>query len=86
MRVGQVITAEQIRAGRAAIGWSAEQLSNAAGIVRRTLVAIESQSGVPSANARTLQQLQSALESAGIEFVGTPSDGPGIRIRTGSRD
>lgn len=81
-----MITAEQIRAGRAAIGWSAEQLSNAAGIVRRTLVTIESQSGVPSANARTLQQLQSALESAGIEFVGTPSDGPGIRIRPGSRD
>lgn len=80
-----MVTAEQIRAGRAAIGWSAEQLSNAAGIVRRTLVAIESQSGVPSANARTIQNVRSALEEAGIEFVAAPGDGPGIRVRKSSR-
>ena len=26
--------------------------------------------------------LQKALEAADIEFIGTPEDGPGVRIRT----
>ena len=81
----QVITAEQIRAGRAAVGWSAEQLAKAAGIVRRTVVAIEGAKGVPSSNAQTLQKIQSALECAGIEFIGTPDDRPGIRIASPDR-
>ena len=83
-----MVTAEQIRAGRAAVGWSAEQLAKAAGIVRRTVVAIEGAQGVPSSNAQTLQKIISALEAAGIEFVGTPNDGPGIRIHAqgGDRD
>ena len=75
-----MITAEQIRAGRAAVGWSAEQLAKASGIVRRTVVAIEGASGVPSSNAQTLQKVQSALEAEGIEFIGSPEDRPGIRI------
>ncbi|WP_157075060.1 helix-turn-helix transcriptional regulator [Erythrobacter sp. AP23] len=75
-----MITAEQIRAGRAAVGWSAEQLAKASGIVRRTVVAIEVSTGVPSSNAQTLQKIQSALEAEGIEFIGSPDDRPGIRI------
>lgn len=75
-----MITAEQIRAGRAAVGWSAEQLAKAAGIVRRTVVAIEGAKGVPSSNAQTLLKIQAALEAEGIEFIGSPDDRPGIRI------
>jgi transcriptional regulator with XRE-family HTH domain len=75
-----VITAEQIRAARASIGWSAEELSKVAGIARRTIVSIENSSGVPSAQTHTLLKIQSVLEAAGIEFIGTPDDAPGIRI------
>jgi hypothetical protein len=28
-----------------------------------------------------LIEIQKALEAAGIEFIGTPEDGPGIRLR-----
>ncbi|WP_269812835.1 hypothetical protein [Pontibaca salina] len=28
-----------------------------------------------------IQAIKSSLEAAGIEFIGTPEDGPGIRIR-----
>ena len=77
-----MITAEQIRASRGALGWSAEELANHSEIARRTLVAIERANGVPSANTLTLQKIQSALESAGIEFIGTANDGPGIRIHS----
>ena len=37
--------------------------------------------GVPSGQVRTLQAIQEALESAGIEFVGSPDDSPGVRLR-----
>ena len=75
-----MITAEQIRAARAAVGWSAEELASAAGIVRRTIVTIEGREGVPSSNAQTLHRIRGALEAAGIEFIGAPDDAPGIRI------
>ena len=32
-------------------------------------------------HAATLDKIKAALESAGIEFIGTPEDGPGIRLR-----
>jgi hypothetical protein len=51
------------------------------GVARRTIVSIEQEEGVPSANASTLSKIQTALEAAGIEFIGAPEDGPGIRVR-----
>lgn len=36
--------------------------------------------GVPAGNARSVEAIQLALESAGVEFIGTPDDGPGVRL------
>lgn len=81
-----MITSMQVRAGRAALGWTAQQLADAAGIASRTVLRLEAEVGVPQTTTGTLAKIQTALEAAGIEFIGTPDDGPGIRIRTGSRD
>jgi len=62
------------------VGWSADNLAKECGIVRRTIVSIERAVGVPSANTHTLAKVQAALEAAGIEFIGTPENAPGIRI------
>ena len=35
--------------------------------------------GVPSAQAKTLEAIQKAFEGAGIEFIGTPEEGAGVR-------
>jgi transcriptional regulator with XRE-family HTH domain len=75
-----VLTSAQIRCARAALGWSAQDLAEKSGVVRRTIASIEAQSGVPSANSNTLLKIQTALEVAGIEFIGRPDDAPGIRI------
>jgi hypothetical protein len=37
--------------------------------------------GVPSSNAKTLESIQKSLESAGIEFIGTPESGAGVRFK-----
>ncbi len=76
-----MLTGEQVRAARAALNWSAQDLADKAGIARRTLVTTEAVDGVPQTTTSTLKKIQAALEAAGIEFVGTPDDGPGIRIR-----
>jgi len=32
-------------------------------------------------NARLVESIQRALEEAGVEFVGTPDDRPGVRLK-----
>ena len=76
-----MITAAQLRAARAALRWSAEALARNAGVGVQTVKRIDLQEGVPGSRAATLLQLQRTLEAAGIEFIGTPDDGPGIRYR-----
>jgi len=76
-----LITSDQIRAARALLRWSGKDLAQKTGLGFSTLMRLEVLEGVPSAQARTLEAIQKAFESAGIEFVGTPEDGPGVRLR-----
>jgi transcriptional regulator with XRE-family HTH domain len=75
-----MITGAQIRAARAAIRWSADVLSKKAGVGVQTIMRLESADGVPPGRAATLQTVQTVLEAAGIEFIGTPNDKPGVRF------
>lgn len=52
-----------------------------AGGASKTVRRLEGEQGVPQTTTATLTNIQSALEAAGIEFIGTPDDGPRIRIR-----
>ena len=74
-----MITACQIRSARAALGWSARDLADRTSISLRTIMRIEQHDGVPPSRAPTLLDIQRGLEAAGIEFIGTPDEGPGIR-------
>ena len=74
------MTSEQLRAARALIKWSAEDLAKHSGVGVATIRRLEASFGTPSSNARTLEQLKRSLESAGIEFIGTPESGPGVRL------
>jgi len=60
---------------------SGAELASRSGISLRTVTKIEAFSGLPDARIATITELKAVLESAGIEFIGTPDDGPGIRIR-----
>ena len=76
-----MLTTEQVRAARAALRWTIEDLSSRTDLSTRTIKRIEGVDGLASAHVATLIKIQSALEAAGIEFIGTPEDGPGIRLR-----
>ena len=77
-----MIDSAQIRAGRALLRWSAADLSVASGVGTATLQRMEVMDGVPSGQVRTLVAIKEALEAAGVEFVGAPTDHPGVRLRT----
>jgi transcriptional regulator with XRE-family HTH domain len=75
-----LMTSEQIRAGRALIKWTAEDLAKHSGVGVATIRRLEGSVGIPSSNARTLEQLRRCLELAGVEFIGSPEAGPGVRL------
>lgn len=76
----QDITAEQIKAARAALGWSIKEIAESTGIGSATLKRYEASQGIPKSRKGHLQLLRTHFENAGIEFIGAPDDRPGIRI------
>ncbi len=74
-----MITSAQIRAARAMLDWSRDELSKQAGVGISALMRLESSDGVPSGNIKTFESVQRAFEKAGIEFIGTPESGAGVR-------
>ncbi len=77
-----MIASAQIRAARALLRWSAGDLSQASGVGTATLQRMEVMDGVPSGQVRTLLAIREALEAAGVEFIGSPTDNPGVRLKT----
>lgn len=77
-----MITGAQIRIARTAVRWTAEDLAENSGVGARTIKRIEAFDGLPDSTISTVSKLKAALETAGIEFIGTPDDRPGIRINS----
>ena len=75
------LTSAQIRAARALIRWSAEDLAreSALGVttIRRAELA-ESETSMTTANDLAVRR---TLEAAGVRFIDEDSDGPGVRLR-----
>ena len=76
-----MIASEQMRAARALLRITAQQLSDASGVGLATIKRLEAGDGLPAAHAQTLDKLKKALEAAGVEFLGSPEDGPGVRLK-----
>ena len=76
-----MISAAQIRAARAILGISADQLGMMARVPLRTIRRFETAEGIPSYRSGTLEKVKATLEAAGIEFIGDPVRSPGVRLR-----
>ena len=77
-----MITSSQIRAARAMLNWSREELAKNSGVGNSALMRFEGAEKIPRGNIKTFELIQAAFEKAGIEFIGTPEDAPGVRLRT----
>lgn len=72
----------QCRAGRALLGWSQAELAGASHLGLSTLRAFETGKRVPTFN--NLEGIRRALEGAGVEFIGEPGAGEGVRFKAGA--
>ena len=76
-----MITSAQIKAARALLGITVANLAELAGVGFTTIIRLESADGVPNGNIKTFDAVQKAFDKAGLEFIGTPEDGAGVRFK-----
>ncbi|YBV95141.1 transcriptional regulator (plasmid) [Phyllobacteriaceae bacterium JZ32] len=77
------ITGAQIRAARALLRWTADDLAKAASVGVTTVRRAEAEDGLPSITAANLKLIKITLEDAGIEFI--PENGGGVGVRFKNR-
>lgn len=78
------LSSAQIRAARALIRWSAEDLARASSVGLTTIRRAELTENETSLTAANNLALRNALEAAGVEFIDANGGGPGVRLRMGS--
>jgi transcriptional regulator with XRE-family HTH domain len=71
------ITPEQLRAARALLDWSQEDLEKVSHVAKKTIADFERGAQIPY--RRTLSDLAEALEVAGIVFIPENGGGAGVR-------
>jgi precorrin-6B methylase 1 len=79
------ISSAQIRAARALLKWSAQDLASASALgvntIRRAEVADE-EIALTAANSLAVRN---ALETAGVEFIDENGGGPGVRLKKSTK-
>ena len=75
-----MLTIEQIKMARSALGWSIQTLAKNSLVSARTIKRIESEGLIEKVTPANIKLLRETLEAAGIEFIGAPDDGPGVRL------
>ena len=76
-----MITTAQIRAARGLLRWTVKDLAEKSGVSTPTIHRLEQEDGIPSGRSQTLAEIQKAIEKAGVEFIGTPENGAGVRFK-----
>ncbi|MDL2404624.1 helix-turn-helix domain-containing protein [Rhizobium calliandrae] len=73
-----MITSRQIRAARALLGWSQQDLADKAIVSLNAVVRIET--GKVDPRISTLNAIETALRKAGVEFLTAGTKGEGVRL------
>jgi transcriptional regulator with XRE-family HTH domain len=79
------LASSQIRAARALLRWSAEDLARASALGLATIRRAENSENETSMTAANDLSVRRALETAGVEFIDENGGGPGVRLRKRSR-
>jgi transcriptional regulator with XRE-family HTH domain len=74
------VSIKQIKAARALLSWSQEDLAKKAAVSVPTVKRLEAADGDLGGRSETARKLRAALEAAGIEFIGG-NGGLGVRLR-----
>jgi ribosome-binding protein aMBF1 (putative translation factor) len=74
-----MINKEQLRAARAWLGLSQEDLASAAKVAKKTIADFERGATIP--HERTMRDIEQTLVSLGVEFQFDGTIGVGVRVR-----
>ena len=78
----RMMTAGQLRAGRALLRWSAMELASHSGVSYAAIARAEASEGIPGMQVRNLVSLKAALEAGGVTFIEADAEGgPGVRLK-----
>lgn len=75
------ITGLQIRAGRVLLKWTIKDLAAESGVSVPTIQRLEQDEGIPAGRMQTIADIMAAFSKAGIEFIGEPENGAGVRFK-----
>jgi transcriptional regulator with XRE-family HTH domain len=75
----------QVKAARALLGWSQQDLARASGVSEPTIGRLEAADGVLGGRGETAEKIRGAFEKAGIEFIDDTRRGVGVLLRNSQR-
>ena len=76
-----LVSIRQLKAARALLNWSQEQLAEASGVSVPTIKRLEAQDGALGGREKTNERILSSIHTAGIEFIDENGGGAGVRLR-----
>src|SRR5579862_724938 len=75
------VSIRQVKAARALLAWSQEELAAAADVSIPTIKRLEARVGALGGRHETGTKIRLALETVGVEFIDENGGGPGVRLR-----
>lgn len=75
------VSIEQVKAARALLRWSQNDLATVSGVSLPTIKRLEAGSGEIGGRKETAIAIRSAIETAGIEFIAENGGGAGVRLK-----
>ena len=79
------MTGEQLRAGRAVLKMTRDQLAEASGVSAPTIKRLEAMDGLLSGHTTTIQSLERAMIELGLTFIPENGGGAGVRLAKGGK-
>jgi hypothetical protein len=80
VNLSRLLTGSQIRAARALVKWSAQDLARKSALGVNTIRRAEAVDGETSLTNANDLAVRRALEQAGVEFIDENGGGPGVRL------
>ena len=81
----QKVSIRQVKAARALLDWSQEDLAKATGVSLPTIKRLEAVDGPLGGRASTAAKIVDTLSEAGVLFLGGISEGPGVQLKKSRR-
>src|SRR4029078_7422114 len=80
------VSIRQIKAARALLDWSQEQLASAADVSIPTIKRLEANDGPLGGRGQTAEKILNSLADAGVEFIDENGGRPGMRVQKTKRE